>query len=172
MRNYIDELKQLGYTTAAIAKETGYSKSTIQNLATGKARLSSGTAKYETIRNTSRRLAYRLARQTVTPAEASALRRRLPNPEADIPMREKVTKQKALFEGVLHVLWIRALFRNTETEELRIEDGESTAYKSIEYDEMLNEAIENARNKLPQPYKWELVRILDTEMRIIELKGE
>lgn len=79
-RNYIKELKSLGYSYQRIASETGYSRDMISSIASGRRAMpKAGSDKYESIRNVSRRATYNEALDRGLPASvASDFRRKAP----------------------------------------------------------------------------------------------
>ncbi|MBU1148373.1 MAG: hypothetical protein KKD11_08500 [Candidatus Omnitrophica bacterium] len=167
MRNYIAELKSLGFSTKELVEQTGFSASKLSRLKSGSQKLHSGTADYEIIRNTSRRLAYKISRKTESVEAASASRRALPNPVAEAIETRSVRVIKARQDTTRFQLKILAKFRNEKTKETRFQNGFSFAYLVIDKDIMTGEAVREAQSKLGGS-NWLLQRIISRQ--IIEYK--
>lgn len=158
MRNYIGELRDAGVTWAQLSRETGRSARQLRRLASGESRLRSGTTTYEQIRNASRRISYRLTKESFGTQRAIDYRR-----EA---LTERIREHRSV-KDVKHkepsTHWqirIVGLFRRRNV--TRIAEGFSPADYKINRDRMIDQAINDARFKLGST-GWELVRLLEVE---------
>ena len=170
MRNYIGELKGLGYTLKALSKETGISQAELSRFKTGVKKLSSGSKDYETIRNTTRRLGYQEARAAgLTSERALATRRTITDPEKLISdmASKRIVKHKA--ETTRFQMRILGKFHNYKTGDTAIKQGFSHAYTTINKKEMEAEAVAEAQSKLGGS-NWKLQKILEREIIEYELK--
>jgi predicted transcriptional regulator len=165
MRDYIGELRDLGYTWQRIADESGLSSRTLRRIQSGAAKLQSGTARYETIRNTSRRLAYQSAKAAgVSTRKAGDLRRALPSPKPrDFgSVREVIYKKQA----IQYQMRLLALFRHKVTKRKRVREGFSFVHSDIEDDTketMQQEAIMHVRGTA-EDSNWELIKVIEREI--------
>jgi len=172
MRNYVAELKQLGYSLKDISGEVGMSAAQLSRIKTGKIKLQSGTKEYETIRNVSRRLSYREARKAgLTSSRASGERRTLISPERRTKESESVREVKSKQETTRYQMRILALFWNFKTKESQFSQGFSHAYLTIDIDMMQEEAVSEAQSRLGGS-NWKLQRIAEREIMEYRLRAD
>lgn len=169
MRNYIAELRALGYSAGKIAEETGISRSTIGRIERGQIRLRSGSDRYDALRNATRRAGYRAAVDAgISPEGARARRRTISNP--DLPVVEIQTLKRVKFRQpqTRWQLRILAEFWNPDLDERRIMEGYSRAYRKYNEGQQMKEAIDNARGRL-HGTNWLLVRLIEHEVMEYQL---
>lgn len=178
MRNYVNELKEKGYTEQAIAKQSGVSRATIHNVSTGKTRIKATSKTYETIRNTNRRLASEYGRaHGMTSKQATANRRTLFNPERKPLVKNTRITVKSKSNQTVRQYFIFAEFTYPDDTNIpnQFAYGFSQATKSRAVKVLREKAIENAIAKLSGGfghYYWELVPpILQEGFTTHELKN-
>lgn len=158
MRNYIAELREAGLSWAELSQETGKSTRQLRRYLTGEAKLRSGTESYETIRNTSRRVTYNLARESIGSKRAAGLRRRgLADELTEFSSIRRVKTKEPSTHWQIRIL---GLFRKQG--QTRFSEGFSRAALKINEGEMIKQAVDDARFKLGST-GWELVRIVEVE---------
>lgn len=158
MRNYIGELRDAGLTWDQLSRETGKSSRQLRRYVTGEAKLKSGTSSYEQIRNASRRVSYRLTKESFGTERARSYRREALSPEVRESKSLKTVKHK---EPSTHwQIRIVGLFRRRSV--TKIAEGFSRADYKINRAVMIDQAINDARYKLGST-GWELVRLLEVE---------
>lgn len=158
MRNYIGELRDAGLTWAQIARETGKSTRQLRRLATGEAHLKAGTKDYESIRNVSRRVSYKLTKESFGSERARKYRREALSER--VRQRKSVKEVKYKEPSTHWQIRIVGLFRRRNI--TRIAEGFSPADVKINRETMIDQAINDARFKLGST-GWELVRLLEVE---------
>jgi len=164
MRDYIGELKKLGYNLKAISSETGLSQAKLSRIKSGKAKLSSTMPEYEVIRNVSRRLSYHEARKAGLSSEkASASRRTLMSPEAETRESDSQRIVKSKQDTTRFQMRILGEFYNYKIHETKLSQGFSHAYLEIDKKLMTEEAIAEAQSKLGGS-NWKLKRLIETEL--------
>jgi len=172
MRNYIGELKKLGYSLKELAGESGLSQAQLSRIKTGKIPLKSGTELYEKIRNTSRRLSYREARKAGLSSERATVERRiLINPERETrELTTRIREVKSKQNTTRFQMRILGLFSNYKTKETKVQEGYSHAYLTIDKKTMVEEAVAEAQSRLGGS-NWNLQRIIEqqiTEYKLID----
>lgn len=167
MRDYVEELKSIGYTAKAIAKQSGLS---INQIGQG---FKSGTPEYAAIRNTNRRLARQYARESgMSSKQADFYRRKILNPDLTETVKNVTRKVKARYSQGVNQYFIFGEFRNAKTKEKRFAYGFTKTYKSKRKNKnkLITEAVQNARGKLGGT-NWELIRIIEQGWQVYELQG-
>ena len=167
MRNYIAELKSTGVSYNKIAKQTDVSASTISRIARGEKLLNSSSKLYKNVRNISRRAGYQEAKKAGYTSKEAHKRQRVfikkdGYKKLDTPFTHSTRHVKAKQDTTVYQLWIKGLFRNIKTKKYAKSEGFSYATSDIR-DSMLDEAINEARNKLGGT-NWELVELYKKEL--------
>ena len=158
MRNYIGELRDAGLTWAELSRETGKSARQLRRYASGETKLKSSTKVYEQIRDTSRRISYRLTKESFGTERAVHYRREALSER--LRERRSVKEVKHKEPSTHWQIRIAGLFRRRKV--TKIAEGFSPADYKINRDRMIDQAVNDARFKLGST-GWELVRLLEVE---------
>jgi predicted transcriptional regulator len=166
MRDHISELRQIGFSLKAIAKQSGLTEKTLLKP------VKSSTKAYEAIRNTNRRLARQyLVQHGVPSKQADVLRRTALNPDAKPIVRNTVQHIKSKKTQKINQYYIYGKFQHTKTKEIRFEYGFSQAKRSQKLKvtkSLIAACVRHARAKLGGT-NWRLVNILEQGWTSYEL---
>lgn len=169
MRDYIGELKSIGFSIKAIAKQAGLTAARLLKP------FKSGTKEYEAIRNTNRRLASEYLRQHgATPAQVGKLRRAALNPEAKPLTKNIVRKIKSHYAQGFFQYYIYGEFHEpvygSRFPNVMYQYGFSSSYrrKVPVTERLIKKCVENARGKLGGT-NWQLIKILEQGWQVYEL---
>ena len=166
-RQYLRELKDLGYSSADIARETGLSQSKLSRISRGARPLLSTSPEYEPLRNAVRRLSYReLIKGGLSPEDASARRRVITDPSRPAPViRGSRTVHHPHSKTATSRFQLRILgkFYNPKIKVTAFKQGFSFAYQDVDYEVMEPEAVREAQSRLGSS-NWILQQILEREI--------
>jgi len=164
MRNYVQELHELGKTYSELAQETGLSRKTLSLLARGIKQVKSDSETYNIIRNASRRIAYQKIRESGVSATAAGKYRRIAlSPETYQHFSTRHVKHTRL-EVTMRQLKMLAEFENKKQKQTAIIECFSYGHKRIrDQQTLIDEAIRDGQSKLGGS-NWQLKRIIDLEI--------
>ena len=177
MRNYLAELKNLGYSLKSISHDTGISSASLSRIKSGIKPLRSTMPEYEVIRNAVRRASYQAAREAgLTPRRATAERRALSRidiqPETVKELyRNTIKEVKHKKDTTRYQLRLLGRFYNWKTKETKTSQGYSQAYSNIDIKLMHGEAVAEAQSHLGGS-NWKLQRVIEQEMMEYRIKAD
>lgn len=162
MRDYIGELLNAGLKITDIAKESGISVRKLNNILAGNVKLTSKIPEYEKIRNTSRRVSYKIAKELGgSQEEINQSRRRMLTDQdtTRLTTKQRIIRTSKYNQKKMYQLYLVGLFEQEETKERRVQTGLSKAYKKKRHKIQLDEAVNYARAKL-EGSNWILIKII------------